>query len=306
MTNNKPLVSISILTYNHKDYIENGLESILSQDYDNFEIIIGDDASTDGTQEILKKYKVMYPDKITLLLHEKNLGITNNCNTVLSLCKGKYFVAIGGDDQMLPSKLSIQVDYMENNQDCNMCYHNMEAFDLDTNKFLYYTHYDSSTGKRKRDNGTVKEAIKEGVFFSPVSGMIRMKNIPDGGYNERIPFASDYLFYVEVFAKGGSIEYIDNVLGRYGRGKNNITIKSRDIDYTLDLDMLDTCNILLVKYPQYHNEILYRYSEFLRGMRLKDKKNYFNWLKTSFKMSFNFKSLILLSIYFLSFGKVKK
>ncbi len=303
--NNTPLVSIHILTYNHVNYIANGLDSILSQDYENYEIVIGDDASTDGTQDILKKYKEKYPDKITLVLHEVNQGITKNCNSVLKLCKGKYFVAIGGDDQMLPCKLSIQVEYMEKNPNCNMCYHNMEAFDLETNEFLYYTHYDGN-GKRKRDNGTVREAIKEGVWFSPVSAMIRMENIPDGGYNERIPFASDWLFYVEVFAAGGTIEYIDKVLGRYGRSSNNITIKDRSNDYTLDLDILDSCNILLTKYPQYHSEIIYRYSEFLRGLRLKNNKNYLTWVISSLKIGFNSKSFILLLIYLFTFGKVKK
>lgn len=306
MQEKQPLVSVFMLTFNHGDFIASGLDSVLSQDYSNFEIVVGDDASSDCTPSVLLGYKEKHPDKIRLLLHEKNQGITKNCNSVLKLCKGDYLVCIGGDDQMLPGKLSMQVRYMEEHPNCNMCYHNMEAFDLKTNEFLYYTHY--SNGKRKRDNGTVREAIKEGVWFSPISGMVRMKNIPEGGFNERIPFASDWLFYVEIFAKGGSIDYIDEVLGRYGRSNNNITIKDRDRDFTLDLDMLDSCNILLTKYPQFHDEILYRYSEFLRGLRLKKacRENYLRWLITSLKVGFNLKSFILLVIYFISFGRIRK
>lgn len=304
MSKNKPLVSISILTYNHVNYISNGLDSILSQSYDNYEIIIGDDASTDGTQEVLLKYKEKYPNKIKLLLHEYNLGVTKNCNTVLSQCRGKYFVAIGGDDQMLAEKLSTQVEYLENNLNCNMCYHNMEAFDLETDEFLYYTHYDGK-GKKKRDNGTIKEAIREGVFFSPVSLMLRMKNIPPGLYDERIPIASDWLFYVDVLIKGGNIEYIDEVLGKYGRTDSNITI-NRGKDFKLEIDILNSINIMLIKYPQYSEEVIYRYSSVLLGMRLKDSSNYNVYLKSSLKINFRFKSFVAYILYKLSFGKIKK
>ena len=80
----KPLVSVFITTYNHGAFITDCLESVLTQNYENFEIIVGDDASTDKTPEILLEYKVKYPNIIKLVLHEKNIGVTNNCNSILT------------------------------------------------------------------------------------------------------------------------------------------------------------------------------------------------------------------------------
>ena len=79
-----PLVSVWMLTYNLKKFIKDCIESVISQNYNKIEIIIGDDASTDKTQEILKEYQKKYPDIIKLILHPTNLGITKNSNSVLN------------------------------------------------------------------------------------------------------------------------------------------------------------------------------------------------------------------------------
>ena len=298
----QPLVSVFITTYNHESFISDCLDSILTQDYENFEIIVGDDASTDNNQEILLEYKDRYPNIIKLVLHEKNIGITNNCNSILPLCNGRYIASIGGDDQMLPDKLSIQVEYLENNEHCNMCFHNLEAFDSDTDNILYYTHFDGN-GKRKRDSGTIKDAIKEGVFFSPISLMMRAVNLPQGGFDERIPMASDWLFYVDVLSKGGSVEYIDNILGRYRRSSNSITINRPD-GFRLEVDILNSINIIMIRYPEFTKEALYRYGQMLFKMR--KNKNYFDFVKSSLKLGFHLKGFIAYMLYIISAGKIQK
>ena len=296
----KPLVSVFITTYNHDAFISDLLESILTQNYENFEIIVGDDASTDKSQEILLEYRVKYPNIIKLVLHEKNIGVTNNCNSVLLLCSGQYITTMSGDDQMLPDKLSIQAEYLESNENCNMCFHNMEAFDSETNNLLYYTHFDGH-GKRKRDSGTIKDAIKEGVFFSPSSVMFRAINTPQGGFDVRIPVASDWLFYVDVLSKGGSVEYLDHILGRYRRGSNNITI-NRPAGFFLEVDLMNSINIIMIRYPEYTKEALYRYGTMLFKMR---KINYFIFVTSSLRLDFRLKGFIALIIYVISVGRIK-
>ena len=300
---NKPLVSIFITTYNHERFISDCLDSVISQDYGKIEVIVGDDASTDNNREILLNYKNRYPDIIKLVLHDENIGITNNCNSILSLCKGKYIASVGGDDQMLPQKISKQVQYLEDHEECNMCFHNLEAFDSDTNKFLYYTHNDGN-GNRKRDSGTIKDAIKEGVFFSPVSVMARAVNLPSDLYDKRIPMASDWLFYVDVLSKGGTVEYIDSVLGRYRRSNKSITIK-RPEGFALEVDILNSINIMIVKYPQFTKEALYRYGQILFKMRNKNN-NYFRYLIASLKVSLHIKGVVAFGIYLASAGNIKK
>ena len=157
--NSVPLVSVLITTFNHEKFINDCINSVVAQDYPNVEIIVGDDASLDSTQEVLKSIDSNNPGRIKLLLSEVNEGVTKNCNRLLRESKGKYICFIGGDDLIFPTKVSCQVEYLELNPNCNMCFHNMEAFDSETGDFLYYTH-DDGNGKRKRDGvGTLGRVL---------------------------------------------------------------------------------------------------------------------------------------------------
>lgn len=112
-------VSVGILTYNQAQYIRQCLDSVLMQEVDfDYEIVVGDDASSDGTQEILREYATRYPDKFVLLLGENNEGISMNYKKVLSACKGEYIALCEGDDYWTdPHKLQIQLDFLESHSD---------------------------------------------------------------------------------------------------------------------------------------------------------------------------------------------
>lgn len=129
-----PLVSVHIVTYNQKDYIGKAIESALSQKTNfNFEIIIGDDHSTDGTIDILNKYKDKFPDKIILnILSQKGKGMIGRVNfeSTLKLCKGKYIAFLDGDDYWMDNgKLQKQVDFLEKENEFILCHHDCEAED---------------------------------------------------------------------------------------------------------------------------------------------------------------------------------
>ncbi|MFV0564644.1 MAG: glycosyltransferase family 2 protein [Flavobacteriaceae bacterium] len=97
--NAKPLLSVHILTYNCEHYIEATLESVLKQKTDfKYEIVIGDDNSTDNTNTILAHYAKRYPDLINYKRNEKQLGILKNFKTTLDRCKGAYVFDLAGDD----------------------------------------------------------------------------------------------------------------------------------------------------------------------------------------------------------------
>lgn len=114
---NKLLLSVFILTYNHEKFIREALDSVLNQvtSFD-FEIIIGDDASTDKTPDILKEYQTKYSDRIKLFLRKKNLGGkgANNLLDLVKRCTGKYVIALEGDDYWIDKyKLERQVNFLE-------------------------------------------------------------------------------------------------------------------------------------------------------------------------------------------------
>ena len=125
-----PVISVSILTYNQREVVGRAIESVLAQRIDvPYEIIIGDDCSDDGTQDVLRRYRARYPGIIQLILHPRRyqneiLGRTNNI-TNLSNCRGKYTAMLDGDDYWTdPDKLQRQYDRLEADPELTMCLHN--------------------------------------------------------------------------------------------------------------------------------------------------------------------------------------
>ena len=120
------LVSINCITYNQEDYIADAIEGFLMQNTNfTYEILIGEDCSTDGTKEIVEQYVNKYPNKIRLITSKQNVGMGENGLRVFEQSKGKYIAVCEGDDYWTdPYKLQKQVDYMENNPECTLCFHN--------------------------------------------------------------------------------------------------------------------------------------------------------------------------------------
>ena len=293
---NNPKVSIAIITYNQKDFLRECIESCLAQTYKNIEIVVADDASTDGTQELLKDYENNYPGLFVLKLSDNNIGITENSNQAHFACSGKYIAWMGGDDLMLPEKLTKQVSYMESNPNCTICYHNLDVFDSDSNTTLYYFN------EKNKINGNVVSSIRKGTFNGACSTLVRAENCPTDGFNSLIPVASDWLFWVESLVNGGTINYIDEILGRYRRHSKNITSEQTHITQN-ELDHLNSCNVILTKYPQYSTDAIFAYSQKLLSLR--SKLDYGNTMWTSFCISRNYKVFGALFIYLLSFKKIK-
>lgn len=123
-------VSACIITYNQEDYITECLESALSQIVDfEYEIVIGEDKSTDGTLEICKKFALKYPNKVRLIEREKNLGMAGNWMNTMSSCSGKYIAICEGDDYWTdPLKLQKQVDFLEENPGYVITYGKIQPF----------------------------------------------------------------------------------------------------------------------------------------------------------------------------------
>ncbi len=121
----KPLLSVCIITYNHAQYIRKCLDTVLEQRVNfQWQIIIADDCSTDGTQEILLEYKEKYPERIRLVLQKSNLGPEKNWLDLLSHAKSEYVLYGEGDDYFIdPTKLQRQVDFLESHEDFSVCFH---------------------------------------------------------------------------------------------------------------------------------------------------------------------------------------
>lgn len=144
MQENKYKVSVCIVTYNQEKYIRQCLQSIVDQrtNFD-FEVIVGEDFSTDSTRAIVQDFVENYPNKVRAIFHEKNVGGVRNYFSVHESAKGQYVAHIDGDDYILPNKLQRQADFLDANQGCQIVWHRMKILNEFTNK-IYAQQFDSN------------------------------------------------------------------------------------------------------------------------------------------------------------------
>ncbi len=134
----EPLVSVDMITYNHAPYIAQAIEGVLQQKTNfPFELVIGEDCSTDGTREIVIEYKKKYPDIIRPVMSDKNVGAKENSYRTMKACNGKYIAYCEGDDYWhRPDKLQKQVDYMESHPECGMVYSDYDRYEVETRRLV--------------------------------------------------------------------------------------------------------------------------------------------------------------------------
>lgn len=140
--NPKPRVSILLTTYNHKEYIRNAIDSILEQNIPfEYEVIIGDDDSTDGTRDICIEYARKHPDVIRLFLHkrENNIKVLGKPCLIFQLTynlfqsRGEYIAFLSGDDYWGDKdKIIKQVAYLDGHKECSICFHSWAKLHNDT------------------------------------------------------------------------------------------------------------------------------------------------------------------------------
>jgi glycosyltransferase involved in cell wall biosynthesis len=129
-------VSVHMVTYNQEHFIVQAVESVLAQKTNfDYELVIGEDRSTDRTREILLDLQSRHPDRIRVLLTDKNLGPGPNAIRTLHECRGEYLAFLEGDDYWTsPDKLQRQVDFLETNPRCRICYHDVLYLSTETGK----------------------------------------------------------------------------------------------------------------------------------------------------------------------------
>lgn len=167
----EPSLSVCLITYNHANYISEAIDGVLMQRVNfSWELIIADDFSTDGTREIVLIYKEKYPEFIKLILQKKNVGREQNWFDLLNAPAFKYIAYIEGDDYWTdPYKLQKQVDFMEANPDCSICFHAAELV-YENNMGNSYIHRPKKIPQNRKFN--IKHAILGGGGFMMMTSML--------------------------------------------------------------------------------------------------------------------------------------
>jgi glycosyltransferase involved in cell wall biosynthesis len=280
-----PKVSVLIPSYNQEAVIEQTVMSALTQDYDNLEVVVSDDASADRTPQILKELQANYPDRLKIFLHQTNLGVTKNHSRGLLECRGDFIAFQDGDDLFLPGKVNKQVEFMLAHPDCTICFHDVDVFNSETGETLYL--WSQRFGRRE---GRAHDLVRYGNYLSSVSVMVRRVDLPDYGYDDRVRIGSDWMLWLDVLSRGkGKMCYLDEVLARYRRHTGNLT----NVSGWKYEDQLITLALVETKWPQLLFPARMRRSEiqFMAGIsafsqeRFKDAGRY---LLESFVLGFPF------------------
>lgn len=233
----EPILSIAIITYNQKEFLEEAIDSILEQKTKYcYEVLICDDASTDGTEELATKLQIKHPEKIKYLRLPVNGGITKNSNLGFKNSSGKYFALIGGDDLFLPEKIERHVSFMEENENIVLSYHPVEIFDSLSNKTMFTTNTNNKETPRNLNE------LFQICIPGAVSIIFRRDAIPSYGFDERLRMVSDWLFYIEVAAKG-DIGFLPITLARYRKHGDQASFRT----YELLDESLNNINFALEK-----------------------------------------------------------
>ena len=126
-----PLVSVCMTTYNHEAYLAQAIEGVLAQQTPfEVELVIGEDCSTDNTRALCESYAARYPERIRLIVSERNVGWRANYRRTFEACRGKYVAYCDGDDWWCdPQKLAQQVELLESDPTCGMCYTGVNEYE---------------------------------------------------------------------------------------------------------------------------------------------------------------------------------
>lgn len=190
---NQPLVSISMPAFNAAKYISSSIQSVLSQTYQNFELIIYDDGSTDSTREIILGFS---DPRIKTILADQNQGLLVARNTIANQAQGKYLALLDCDDVAEPTRLEEQVALLESGQ-CDLC------------GTAYWSINERSgvlkKSKQKYSHADLKALLTIGSPFCNPTVMGRLEIFKELPYLPENKHAEDYGFFVEVALRGWSL-----------------------------------------------------------------------------------------------------
>ncbi|MFA6081567.1 MAG: glycosyltransferase [Patescibacteria group bacterium] len=204
----KPLVSVVLASYNHVNFIEQSVRTVLNQTMSDLELLVIDDGSTDGTPDIVEKIR----DKRLALIkltpnrryHPRNIGIR--------MAKGKYIAFQNSDDIWLSDKLKKQVEFMEKNKQTSVCFTRLEVIDEKGKNIKNSWAHKNLAGGNKNNDAWLRLFFTSGFNFGIASALARKEKIIKlGGFNESLVQMADYDLWVRL-AGLGQINILDEIL----------------------------------------------------------------------------------------------
>ncbi|MDO8669476.1 MAG: glycosyltransferase [Candidatus Buchananbacteria bacterium] len=230
----KPLISVLMPVYNGQKFLKEAINSVLNQTYQNFEIIIINDASTDKTKKIASSFVKADP-RIKLINHQKNKYRSGALNTGLKHASGSYISFLDADDVYLPDKLKKQLAFLEKNKNIDLVYSDFEVIDrrgqiifrkaiiftIDPKKILL------AASKKQKVDGTPSYRLlgHNGCYqiIPSCSPLIRKKVFAKVKFDEKLVTSQDYDLWFQIIGQGFKIARLPLASYRYRHHKNQIS-----------------------------------------------------------------------------------
>jgi len=184
----KPLVSILMPAFNSESYINEAIDSILDQTYENIQLIIYDDGSTDGTRALIRDY---IDPRVIGIFSDQNYGVVHARNAMIDRAEGKYIALMDSDDIAHPSRIEKQLAYLENNS-CDVIGSAQLVLNQKTGKI-----------KKSKDNFTdsdIRALLSIYCTLCNSSVTMRSEILKKFKYDANFPFAEDYFLWARLAA----------------------------------------------------------------------------------------------------------
>ncbi len=203
-----PRVSVIIPTYNCARFLVRTIDSVLRQTYQDFEVIVVDDGSTDETQELMARFgdPVHY-------VYQENQGASAARNVAVSRARGEFIAYLDADDLWTPEKLLRQVEYLDAHPTCGFVHTEVSVIDEDDQ--ILYTRFNQET-KRAVPQGHCLRDVLLRSHIQTLTVMERRSVFEKAGnFDLRLPIAQDYLHWIHVVLREYEVGYLSEPLGQY-------------------------------------------------------------------------------------------
>lgn len=212
----KPLVSVVIPCYNHEDFVQASIQSVINQTYENIELIIIDDGSKDGsTAKIEEMTKLCEQRFVNFEFRSRpNKGLSATLNEAIEWCQGEYYSGIASDDVILSHKLKVQVEFLNSHHNVLAVFGGVQHID-ENDKII-------ATSLSKSRYYDFKRIIMHKFDLPAVTQLIRLQALKEtGGYDSSI-ILEDWYMWLKL-TKHGSVYYMSEIFALYRQHDNNIS-----------------------------------------------------------------------------------
>ena len=222
MSMRAPKVSVCVPSYNHSEFLPAALDSILAQTFQDFEIVIVDDGSSDGSLEIAERYAADHPSVIRLFTHpgHQNLGTSATVNVAFEKLRGEYWMGLPSDDLLYPQKIERQVNFLDQNPQYGWVYSYADFIDKEGRPVKQMGLFGADITK---DHDPVDTLIRRNLIPG-MSAMMRYDVSAKVGLHDRDLIYSDWHYWIRMTA-AAKVGFIAEPLIHYRLHGNNTSLK---------------------------------------------------------------------------------